>query len=415
MSVKNGIEPMPEKCAAIQEFPTPKKVKHVRSFLGLAGYYRKFIKDFSKIAGPLIQLNKKDEPFLWTTECENAFQTLKEKLTSPPILAYPNYQDPYILQTDASGESIGMVLSQIQEDKERVIAFAGKRLTPAEKNYSTTEMEAVAVIEGLKHFDPYLRGSQVTIVTDHAARTWLLSQKEPKGRIARWICYLQQFNYTIQHKSGKKHLNADALSRRPYDQASDPDGLVPDDTSLVTMNEDVQLNEPTSNVNAAREKPPRLKIGGEKRHQHRKRHLFNYPDIKWTNERIREYQLRDKQIFPYMKYLEAGELCKEDSKAREVVLLVNSYVIEEGVLYHILDSGAVNQRKHTDEIRVCLVVPQELKHDVLTPVHGDLSSGHYGTQRTYTTIRLNIFGKECLMIVRNGYYRAKIVTLGNAC
>ena len=206
-------------------------MKEVRPFLGLAGYYQKFIRGFSKIAGPLIQLTKKDEPFSWTEECEHAFQTLKEKLTAPPILAYPNYQEPYILQTDASGELICMILSQMQDGKERVIAYDGKHLTLAGNNYSTTEKEALAVIQGLKHFDPYLRGSQVTIVTDYSALTWLLSQREPKGGIARWVCYLQQFNYTIQHKCGKKHLNVDALSRCQY-KDTDPDVLVPEETIL---------------------------------------------------------------------------------------------------------------------------------------------------------------------------------------
>ena len=140
-------------------------------------------------------------------------------------------------------------------------------------------------------------------------------------------------------------------------------------------------------MNAARQKTPRIKLRG-KRHQQRKRPLFSYPDIKWTKERIRECQLRDKSITPYMKYLEIGELCEDDTLAREIVLSADSYVIEDGVLYHILDSKAINQRKQTDEIHVCLVITQEPKHNVLTSVHGDLSSGHYGTQRTYSTMRL---------------------------
>ena len=122
-----------------------------------------------------------------------------------------------------------MVLSQVQRSKERVIAYAGKRLSAAEKNYNTTEKETRAVLEGLKHFEPYLRGSQVTIITDHSALTWLLSEKEPKGRLARWISYLQQFHYTIEHRSGRKHMNADALSRRQYEEVSELKTLVPDE------------------------------------------------------------------------------------------------------------------------------------------------------------------------------------------
>ena len=387
---EKGIKPMPEKCAAIQKFPTPTRVKDIRSFLGLTGYYRKFIKDFSKIAGPLIHLTKKDEPFAWSAECENAFQTLKNLLTTPPILAYPNYQDPYILQTDASGEALGMILSQVQEGQERVVAYAGKRLSSAEKNYSTTEKEALAVIEGLKHFDPYLRGSQVTIVTDHSALTWLLSQREPKGRIARWVCYLQQFNYTIQHKTGKKHTNADALSRIPYDNSSDSDQLVSDD-AILPPEDYLFSSDPEVQLNAVQPKQPRTKLRGKRfRYQ---RPPYKYPDVKWTREKIRECQLRDKHIAPFIKYLEEWELDEDDKLAREVVLSCESYFCELGVLYHILDTKSTNPQKQTDEIHVCLVVPDELKHDVLTSVHGDLNAGHYGIQRTYTTLRLKYFWK----------------------
>ena len=387
---EHGIEPMPEKCAAIKKFPTPTKVRDVRSFLGLAGYYRKFIKDFSKIAGPLIRLTKKDEPFEWAADCEEAFQTLKDMLTSPPVLAYPNYQDPYLLQTDASGEAIGMILSQIQDGHERVIAYAGKRLTSAEMNYSTTEKEALAVIEGLKHFDPYLRGSQVTIVTDHSALTWLLSQREPRGRIARWVCYLQQFNYNIIHKDGRKHANADALSRIAYDCVSDPDNLVSDDAILPP--EGNMFNPEVCNpVNAVKQKQPRTKLRGKRFKMHRP--PYKYPDVKWTMERIRECQLRDKAVAPFLKYLETWEVDEDDKMTKEVLRTSDSYVTESGVLYHLLDTKSADPQRQIDEIRLCLVVPEELKHDVLTSFHGDLNSGHYGIERTYTTMRLKYFWK----------------------
>ena len=121
-----GIEPMNEKCKAIQEFPQPRKLKDVRAFLGLASYYRKFVKDFAKIAAPLTDLTKKETPFQLTDECESAFKTLKDKLVKPPILAYPDYQKEYLLYTDASSNAIGMVLAQVQNGKERVISYGGR-------------------------------------------------------------------------------------------------------------------------------------------------------------------------------------------------------------------------------------------------------------------------------------------------
>ena len=383
---KDGIEPMPEKCKAVQEFPTPRKVKDVRSFLGLAGYYRKFIKNFSKIAGPLIDLTKKDFAFHWSDQCEEAFNILKEKLVSPPILAYPNYREPYVLFTDASTEAVGIVLSQMQDSQERVIAYAGKRLSSAERNYSTTEKEALAVIEGLKHFDPYLRGSQVKIVTDHSALTWLLSQKEPRGRLARWIAYLQQFNYTIEHKSGKKHLNADALSRRYYEETSNAEKLIQDEDILppsAIIDETEELK-----TNAIK----KTKLRG-RRIKPNKRPLFVYPDIHWTKERLRESQLKDKHCKPVMMFIEKKELPQSDREAREITFSAESYIIEDGILYHILDSKTSVSQRQIDEIRVCLVIPEDLKHDILTSVHGDLGAGHYGTQRTYSTLRLRYFWK----------------------
>ena len=161
----------------------------VRSFLGLVGYYRKYIKDYSKIASPLTDLTKKEVAFQWTDECESAFQTLQQKLLEAPILAYPDYNNDYTLYTDASSKAIGMVLSQVQDGKECVISYGGKKLSSAEKKFSTTERECLAVIVASKHFEPYLRGVQVTVVTDHVALKWILNQKKPKGRIARWVAF----------------------------------------------------------------------------------------------------------------------------------------------------------------------------------------------------------------------------------
>ena len=386
-----GIEPMPEKCKAVQEFPTPKKVKEVRSFLGLAGYYRRFIKDFSKIASPMIDLTKKDQEFRWTEECEQAFNDLKQRLISPPILAYPNYSEPYILQTDASRDSVGMILAQVQDSTERVIAYAGKRLSPNEKNYSTTEIEALAVIEGLKHFDPYLRGNHVTIVTDHSALVWLLAQKEPKGRIARWIAYLQQFDYSIEHKAGTKHANADGLSRRPYLEMSNPDTLVADDDILPPTEDDE-----VGKANVVRRKQstkPNNRRFAVKRRNKPQRPVYKYPDISWTLDRVQECQRADQNINNIVMYIEQGTLPTDDAKAREILLTADNYVLDEGLLYHI--SGrqvpTANTKRQTDEFHVCLVVPKELRHDVLTSAHGDLGSGHYGTQRTYATLRLKYY------------------------
>jgi len=148
---EDGIRPDPSKLHAVKNFPTPKKVKGVQSFLGLAGYYRKFIENFSKIAKPL-RLTKKGEKFNWTAEQQNSFQLLKEKLTTAPVLSYPNFQREFLVTTDASDYAVGAVLSQGPVGQDRPIAYASRILCKAEQNYNTTEKELLAIVWAVKYF-----------------------------------------------------------------------------------------------------------------------------------------------------------------------------------------------------------------------------------------------------------------------
>ena len=199
---KDGVRPDPDKIRAVQEFPVPRNVHEVRSFLGLANYYRKFVKDFCQLAAPLHQLTSKKVQFKWTEESNAAFQTLKAALVSAPILAYPDFTREFQLYVDASDSAIGMVLGQIQNDKEVVIAYAGRGFNPAERNYSATEREALAVVEGIKHFQTYLYGSRFTVITDHNALRWLMNIKEATGRLARWSLRLQILGFWYQTPRG---------------------------------------------------------------------------------------------------------------------------------------------------------------------------------------------------------------------
>ena len=141
-----GIATDPAKLQIVRDYSTPVKVSEVRSFLGLVGYYRKFIKDFCKIAEPLTNLTRKNVPFVWNEQCSEAFKILKQKLLEPPILAYPRFDGTeFILQTDASFKGLGFILAQKQDGKERVISYGGRALHNAERNYSITELEALAV------------------------------------------------------------------------------------------------------------------------------------------------------------------------------------------------------------------------------------------------------------------------------
>jgi len=210
-----GIATDPEKTKLVSEWPVPTSVKEVRPFLGLAGYYRKFVKGYAKITTPLHDLTKKDVAFQWSSEVQSAFEMLKEALTSPPILAIPNDSDEFILDTDASEKSIGAVLSQVQDGVERVISYAGKTLNKREINYCITRKELLTVVFALKHFKQYLLGRHFKVRMDHAPLTWLKLTPEPIGQQARWLEIMQDYSFDVIHRPGVSHTNADALSRRP--------------------------------------------------------------------------------------------------------------------------------------------------------------------------------------------------------
>ncbi|KAH9594390.1 hypothetical protein MS3_00005796 [Schistosoma haematobium] len=216
---EDGVATDKEKTRVIVNWPQPKSPEDVRSFLGLASYYRRFVRDFASLAAPLHRLTHKGRKFLWTSECQQAFDALKAQLTSPPILAFPDTSadgGEFILDTDASSSAIGAVLSQVARDgHERVIAYASRRLDKSEARYSTTRREMLALVKFLQHFRHYLLGKPFRVRTDHRALQWLRSFREPEGQVARWQERLQEFDFTCEYRPGNRHANADALSRIP--------------------------------------------------------------------------------------------------------------------------------------------------------------------------------------------------------
>ncbi|KAL7294769.1 hypothetical protein TKK_0011896 [Trichogramma kaykai] len=181
----------------------------------MAGYYRRFIQDFSKIAKPLHDLTKKGNKFDWSRECETSFQTLKDCLISAPILIFPDFTKPFILTTDASDLAIGAVLSQEKESFEHPIGYLSRVLNEAEINYSTTEKECLAALYAMYHYRPYLLGRQFTLVADHEPLNWMHSRKDPGQRLMRWMFKFTGYQYTFKYKPGKKNVVTDCLSRNP--------------------------------------------------------------------------------------------------------------------------------------------------------------------------------------------------------
>ncbi|WJZ91089.1 hypothetical protein VitviT2T_010194 [Vitis vinifera] len=210
---KNGIEVDKAKVELIVKLPPPTNVKGIRQFLGHAGFYRRFIKDFSKISKPLCELLVKDAKFVWDEKCQRSFEELKQFLTTAPIVRALNWKLPFEVMCDSSDLAMGAVLGQREDGKPYVIYYASRTLNEAQKNYTTTEKELLAVVFALDKFRAYLVGSSIVVFTDHSALKYLLTKQDAKARLIRWILLLQEFNLQIRDKKGVENVVADHLSR----------------------------------------------------------------------------------------------------------------------------------------------------------------------------------------------------------
>ncbi|CAN6486610.1 unnamed protein product [Victoria cruziana] len=207
---KDGVTVDPMKVKAVHDWSTPRNISEICSFLGLAGYYRKFIQDFSRIASPMTKLLQKGVKFTWSEACEKSFQTLKEKLTNAPILTLPDGREGFAVYSDASGIGYGAVLMQ----KDKVIAYASRQLKSHEKNYPTHDLELGAVVFALKIWRHYLYGVEFEVFSDHKSLKYLFSQKELNLRQRRWLEYLKDYDFQIKYHPGKDNVVVDALSRK---------------------------------------------------------------------------------------------------------------------------------------------------------------------------------------------------------
>ena len=202
---EDGIEVQPDKAAAVENWPLPRNLTELRSFVGLCSYYRRFISGFASMAAPLHELTRKNVRFNWGQEQDAAFKQLKERLISAPVLGMPRDEGTYYLDTDASDVGLGAVLSQDQDGQEIVLAYASRTLSKTERNYDVTRRELLAVVYGLKTYRQYLLGRQFVIRTDHSALQSLRRTPEPIGQQARWQTFIEQFSFIIMHRPGTKH------------------------------------------------------------------------------------------------------------------------------------------------------------------------------------------------------------------
>ena len=344
-----GVSTDPEKIEAVKCWPVPSRVTDVRSFLGLASYYRRFIQNFAEIAAPLHRLTAKTaEKFKWTPECDSAFRMLKEKLVSAPVLAFPCFSEEFVVDCDASDYGLGAVISQQQDGDEKVIAYASRVLEDRERRYSTTKKEMLAMVYAIKHFRHYLYGRPFTVRTDHNALKWLQSFKEPEGQVARWLETLSQYDYKIEHRPGRKHQNADALSRNPL-PVPETDQMI--QTNAVDSGDSAWLQGcSAAELQTRQEADPNLN-----------------------------------QVLLWKKNQAAQPAHQEVQGASKATKSLwaqwNRLQLKNGVLYRQWET------ENGHGTRLQLVLPRSLVPNVLTALHDAPSAGHLGVAKTVERVR----------------------------
>jgi len=391
----DGIATDPEKTQILKDYPRPRSARDIRKFLGFTGYYRKYVEQYSKIAVPLTNLLKKGVKFRWCGACEETFQRLKEALMSPPILAYPWYDgSTFILQCDASHTAISYILAQMQNGEEKVISYAARTLKPAEKNYTITELEALALVQGVKHYQTYLlHGGKFLIQTDHKPLLSYFKDKSPIGRNARWILYLQQFTFDIVHKPGCRNTNVDTLSRIQTEDVQEDQGVV-DDTDgnlelalagMLQIQEDAIPRGQEEDINTLTHRSARHNQKSKRKWQVKVTDKLTpvvvIPGV--DVERLKSLQKTDTFTGAMMAYLESGRLSGEELLDKKIVLLADEYLVREDILFHIW----IPNRKNKEEIVLQVAVPGSLVTTVMTGTHDEVLAAHLGFNKTLAKVR----------------------------
>ncbi|GFU76711.1 transposon Tf2-8 polyprotein [Trichonephila clavipes] len=327
-----GIEVDHEKTSAILGIPPPKNVKQLLSFLQTCSWYRKFIANFSEIARPLSHLTKKKAFWKWSEEEEKAFRTLKQCLVSPPILKQADFSKPFLIRTDASNYALGAVLLQGEDKEDHPVEFSSRLLNPAERNYSTTEREALAVVWALNKFRGYIDGASITVASDHEPLRWLMKLKSTTGRLASWALQLQYFNLDMEYIPAKSNGVADMLSRPACHEENEL-------CEVCTVAIDV----PSS-----------------------------------SSKEICDEQMKNEELVKIISCLE-----DPDKNANYVNWVERCYLMNQGVLFRYAPNSESEEAQ--------LVIPRHERTLILKNHHDAPMAGHYGAESTYTRIAKNYY------------------------
>lgn len=415
-----GIKPDPSKLKAVEEFPIPTNLTEVRSFLGLTTYYHRFVPSYSTVAEPLYRLQKKNVHFEWSADCQSAFERIKVLLVSSPTLRYPDFKREFVLMTDASDVGVGVVLSQTDHDgKEYVVGYASRALAKEERNYSTTEKECLAVLFGIKFFRSYIHGTHFTVITDHGSLTWLINLRDANGRLARWALQLQGLDYTIKHRPGREHGNADALSRNPIRMVTTrskkrraaPESVLPsggEEAVSTFARQQIDVESDTETIVIPEEDEHKSSIPSHFEVEQLQESSSNGNWVAESTALFRAGQLQDQEYAAIIAYLKERSLPEDAKEASRIRVQASSFVMNEDLLYRVWSPTNTSQRL---DVRKQLAVPSHLRQEVMVQYHDSYAGGHHGAHKTFMKIRdrlwwntmfqdVELYCKSCLVCQR---------------
>lgn len=444
-----GIKVSPSKVEAVLKWPVPTTRKELMSFLGFVNYHRDHVPNFAEVTAVLYELAHQEDTASWENRHEEAFMRTKQLLTSPPCLSYPNPDDIFILDTDASDTAIGAVLSQVQDGQEKVICYASHVLMKAQRKYCTTRKELLAVVKFCRHFRHYLLGRRFILRTDHNSLVWLMRFKHIEGQLARWLEELAQFDMQIVHRPGRKHSNADGVSRIPdhvkecdcyqagaavedlpcngcnYCQRAhkqwtrfqqDVDDVVPLSSKVIST---LQVRRAISEKSEGTESHIISDDSSEDDCDEDAVEDLQDPDAtipyvedgemapNWTASysatELRSLQIEDNDICPIIEWLETeyqptkSELRLQSPATRSFWMCQGCLEFHDGVLYY----RWIDQ----PERGPCLLVPKSLRERVLLGCHDFKTAGHLGRQKTLARLKSSFIwyhmADECKQYVRS--------------
>lgn len=400
---EGGIRTDPEKVSAITQFPIPKTLRSLRRFMGMCGWYRKFVPNFATLASPLTDLMTTKRRFSLTEAAIKAFEELKSCLTKAPVLRSPDFTKPFAIHCDASKTGVGAVLVQTSEEgDERPVAFISKKLNKSQRNYTVTEQECLAAIVALKHFRAYVEGHEFTIITDHASLKWLMSNHDLNSRLARWALALQRFKFEIKHRKGSLNVVPDFLSRLNEDEVA---AIDIEEGLLIDLNSEhfksTEYKEWVCKVQANNANFPDLKteggyvyrraehLTGERTHDEYAWKLWvpkelvslvisrahnspmaSHGGIHKTIERVRRYYFWPNLVYDIKAYINACQVCKSTKAPNHVLRPPMGKAVETHRVFQRLfvDFLGPYPRSRSGNIGIFIVLDHFSKFVFLKPV-----------------------------------------------